>query len=343
LVAPQQLKAFMEILTHSRILYEIVVPDVEKIIEEQRNYSLEHGNEGRFDWENYQSLEDIQTFVKRVAAENPSFANVQAIGKTYEGRHLILIKISTGESGKRAIFIDGNIHAREWISSAVVTYIINELVTNAHQNLDLLSRFDFYIVPNVNPDGYAYTHSTSRLWRKTRSDHNSTIGCIGVDANRNWGYKWGGPGASPDKCSDTYMGPSQFSEPENDAIRNFILNTSVPWTYYFTFHSYSQFCLLPFADGIRPSDYEELMEKGNVFADALFGVYGTRYTVGNWEDVMYTSSGTSQDWAKAVANIKYSYTIELRDTGTYGFLLPPAQIKPTCLETWTGLKAMLLA
>ncbi len=54
------------------------------------------------------------------------------------------------------------------------------------------------------------------------------------------------------------------------------------------------------------------------------------------------SSGTSRDWAKGVPDIEYVYTIELRDEGQYGFLLPPDQILPTVEETWAGLKAFLL-
>ena len=51
------------------------------------------------------------------------------------------------------------------------------------------------------------------------------------------------------------------------------------------------------------------------------------------------ASGGSDDWSKAVLGIKYSYTIELRDQGRYGFLLPEDQIIPTGEETWAGVKA----
>jgi len=75
-----------------------------------------------------------------------------------------------------------------WIDNfAQVTYILNELVTKSGEYKELLDNFDFYIVTNVNPDGYAFTHSDNRLWRKTRSDSNSPLKCIGTDANRNWG------------------------------------------------------------------------------------------------------------------------------------------------------------
>lgn len=47
--------------------------------------------------------------------------------------------------------------------------------------------------------------------------------------------------------------------------------------------------------------------------------------------------GGSDDWAYDLG-IKYSFTIELRDTGTYGFLLPPQEIKPTCIEAISAVK-----
>lgn len=53
-----------------------------------------------------------------------------------------------------------------------------------------------------------------------------------------------------------------------------------------------------------------------------------------------SNSGSSRDYAKGVPGIKYSYTIELRDQGDYGFLLPPQQILQTCEETWEGVKVI---
>jgi hypothetical protein len=44
-----------------------------------------------------------------------------------------------------------------------------------------------------------------------------------------------------------------------------------------------------------------------------------------------------------LAGITYSYTIELRDTGTFGFLLPAVEIVPTAQETWAGIIAAILA
>ena len=42
-----------------------------------------------------------------------------------------------------------------------------------------------------------------------------------------------------------------------------------------------------------------------------------------------------------MAHVKYSLPVELRDKGSYGFLLPPEQIIPTGEETFEGLKALV--
>jgi len=44
------------------------------------------------------------------------------------------------------------------------------------------------------------------------------------------------------------------------------------------------------------------------------------------------STGASDDWARGAARIKYTYTIELRDRGSYGFILPVQYILPTARE-----------
>jgi len=50
--------------------------------------------------------------------------------------------------------------------------------------------------------------------------------------------------------------------------------------------------------------------------------------------MLYIASGSSTDWAHGEAGIGFTTSMELRDTGANGFLLPPAQIIPTAEETW---------
>lgn len=72
---------------------------------------------------------------------------------------------------KPAIWIDGGIHAREWISPASVTFMLRQLVEVQNpDDADLLDKLDWYFLPVVNPDGYEFTRAPGgdRLWRKTR-------------------------------------------------------------------------------------------------------------------------------------------------------------------------------
>ena len=57
--------------------------------------------------------------------------------------------------------------------------------------------------------------------------------------------------------------------------------------------------------------------------------------------IVDVASGGSDDWAMGVAGIKYSYTFELRDTGNYGFLIPPNQIVDSGIETFEATAAMI--
>ncbi|KAJ3584810.1 hypothetical protein NHX12_015305 [Muraenolepis orangiensis] len=89
------------------------------------------------------------------------------------------------------------------------------------------------------------------------------------------------------------------------------------------------------------------MEVGLGAAEKMKKVHGMSYEVGTSPDILYPDSGCSGDWAR-LTGIPLSFTIELRDNGTYGFELPQDQIQPTCEEAYSGVKhivnwAVLLA
>lgn len=61
---------------------------------------------------------------------------------------------------------------------------------------------------------------------------------------------------------------------------------------------------------------------------------GSSYTVGPSGNTLYPASGGSDDWARGEMKIKYAYTVELRDSGRNGFVLPASQIQPTGREAF---------
>lgn len=82
---------------------------------------------------------------------------MQKFGNSTNGEDLYGILISTGGSGtKPLILIDAAIHAREWATTALALYIIQQLVENPN-NRNFIENVDWYIVPVLNPDGYEFT------------------------------------------------------------------------------------------------------------------------------------------------------------------------------------------
>lgn len=83
-----------------------------------------------------------------------------------------------------------------------------------------------------------------------------------------------------------------------------------------------------------PPDYADLEMVGEEVAMAMKKAGGANsiYTVGNSATTLYAASGGSDDWAKAILKMKYTYTVELRDTGKHGFVLPARYIIPTAKE-----------
>lgn len=152
--------------------------------------------------------------------------------------------------GNRAIFIEANIHAREWISGATATYTLNELLRSTDPAIQAMSQtVDWHILVSANPDGYEYTHTTNRNWRKTRSVASAL--CFGVDGNRNFAYNWlvadetGNLGASTNPCSDTYAGATPFSEPETAAVEAYLARNYASFDIYLSYHSYGHYLLYP--------------------------------------------------------------------------------------------------
>jgi len=110
---------------------------------------------------------------------------------------------------------------------------------------------------------------------------------------------------------------------------------------YLGLHSYSQLLLSPWGYTTDlPVDNDEIEKKSLILTNALQSVYGTQYKYGSSANVLYASSGGAKDWTYGIANILYSWTIELRDTGEFGFLLPTNQIIPSGIETTKAFIAL---
>ncbi|CAJ0574060.1 unnamed protein product, partial [Mesorhabditis spiculigera] len=308
----------------------------------------------------YHSYETILKYLDDVANAYPAIARTFIAGTSAEGRPIKGIKIGNpiNSATKRSVWIDGGIHAREWAAVHTVLWFVNQLISTYETDSETRQFVDglqFYLLPVVNPDGYEFSRDDitpmHRLWRKNRGGIRCKLDrwfrercCGGVDLNRNFDFHWAESGSSTDRCSEVYQGDTAFSEPESRAVRDMLLSPELKGRTdaFITLHTYAQMWIHPYSNQVRtyPEDVQDLREVGLNGVAALERDYGTAYRFGTGADILYPSSGGSDDWAKGVAGVKYVYLLELRpaDEVWDGFLLDPRQLIPTGKETWDGIK-----
>ncbi|KAH8242214.1 hypothetical protein KR026_008458 [Drosophila bipectinata] len=343
MLPPQYQEAFEDLLNKYNFTYKLKIDDVQTHIDAQRPKK----RTGYMEWTQFHTLEEIYTWLDLIEQRYPDIVTPFTIGNSYEGRPIRGIKISFKE-GNPAVFIESNIHAREWITSSTITYFIDELLVPRNPGVrDIAQNVDWYIIPVLNVDGFSYSHEVARLWRKSRLPSDPTGECIGTDLNRNFDFLWMLTGASDDPCSETYAGPSAESDPEIHQLTSYI-NNSIPEgtiKIYISLHSYGQYVLSPWGHTAEefPEHYPQMMHVAKGFSDALYRRYGTIFTYGSSATTLYEVSGSGKEWAYAVKGIKIPYTIELRDKGQLGFVLPPEDIIPVAREVTEGFVGMIAA
>ncbi|XP_016955181.1 zinc carboxypeptidase [Drosophila biarmipes] len=343
MLPPQYQETFESLLSTHNFTYNLKIDNVQTHIDAQRPKQRITSME----WTQFHTLEEIYAWLDVIESRYPHIVTPFSIGNSYEGRPIRGVKISYKE-GNPAVFIESNIHAREWITSSTITYFIDELLVPRNPAVrDIAQNVDWYIIPVLNVDGFTYSHEVERLWRKSRLPSDPTGECIGTDLNRNFDYLWMLTGADSDPCSQLYGGPSAESDPEISQLTSYI-NNSIPdgsIKIYISLHSYGQYVLSPWGHTALefPEHYPQMMHVAKGFSDALYRRYGTVFTYGSSATTLYEVSGSGKEWAYAVKNIKIPYTIELRDKGALGFLLPPEDIIPVAREVTEGFVGMIAA
>jgi len=297
---------------------------------------------------NYFRYNDIIGQYEEWRTNYPDVVSRVQIGTTVGNRPIYAYRFFNNLTGDRQIrhsfvMIFG-IHAREWISPAVGLHIFSELVRSYFTRSGFTQTVPigtaFYVVPSINPDGYEYSWTNNRLWRKNR--RNNGGGVYGVDLNRNFSKGWGlNSGSSGTPSSSTYRGPSAFSEPETRALRDY-MDTLPNVRAFIDFHSYGQYVLYPWGYQTTPAPGDVwLNQTGAAVRDAINATNGMTYTSGPTSTALYLASGVSPDYVYDRFDAA-AYTIELRDTGEFGFILPENQIYPTQLEAWSGFRELVL-
>ncbi|OYT13861.1 MAG: hypothetical protein B6I19_03005, partial [Bacteroidetes bacterium 4572_114] len=307
-----------------------------------------------------EALEELQ----QIAADNPEICKLIDIGDSrgkeyYEAAYgnyedyqhdIWAIKLSDNvnvEEDEPAVYYFGAHHAREPISTETAFYVLNYLVDNYGTDPEVTENVntkEIWFVPIVNPDGHEVVLNQLNLdWRKNIRDNDGNGSVTpgswgypdGVDPNRNYGWHWGGEGASSDPESQTYHGPEVFSEPELQAIRDLLADNH--FVAGISYHSYSELVLWPYgytSNAVAP-DVDAISDLGTMVGESIPGIYGGHYTPEpSWQ--LYPASGVTDDWAYGNHGI-FAYTVELG----VEFIPPASQVYQIVEDNLDGAMILL--
>ncbi|XP_028414408.1 carboxypeptidase B-like [Dendronephthya gigantea] len=350
-----ELPIIEDFLTNKSIPYRILIRNVTKAIWKQRTTRRRNRYKmGEYDYQKFHPLAEIHRELEKLGREYANISEILNLGRSHEGREMKAIKIlGRSKRSRKIFFIECGTHAREWLSPATCMWLIKTILkdrrsedNHSKRKEKMCNRIDWVIVPVINVDGYAYSWTkTGRFWRKNRRRPiNSSDECIGIDLNRNWGYKWGGNGSSNDPCSSSYRGTAPFSEIETRNVAKYLYRNRCNLLGYIGLHSYSQFWMTPWGYKTElPEHYNEMKRVADVAIKAIKMAQGATYKEpGPSSEVIYSNTGSAKDWTYGVLHVQYSYGIELRPSydGKYGFLVPADQIRPSGEEIVAAIKSI---
>ena len=272
--------------------------------------------------QSYHSYQDVVRDLQNLSSLYPQVVSLESLGTSHENRDMTMIRLSgmskaaAQSANAPVIMYMGCHHAREHLSVEVplmfAQYLAAEYAAGNAEIRNLLNTREVYIAPIINPDGHVYDfvspNSRGKMWRKNR--RNNGRGVYGVDLNRNYGYGWNTGGSSKDPDSETYMGPSAFSEPETLAVKNFV-DSQPRMTTLLSFHTFSELVLYPWG-----GTYDDIGEKDGDAGDLPVFVKMSQ-DIAKWNNYtpqqssdLYIASGDTTDWAYGAHRI-FAFTFEL--------------------------------
>ncbi|HET6294948.1 MAG TPA: M14 family metallopeptidase [Kribbella sp.] len=257
----------------------------------------------------YRQLADYTNDMAALASQYPTKVKQFTLRNTsLENRTVRGIEVSrdvNASSGKPVFLMMGLHHAREWPSGELTMEFAYDLLKNDGVDpriTNILDKSRVIFVPVVNPDGFNLSRTLGyEMKRKNCRITNGQLPTAGqcaqsanrsrgVDPNRNYSGFWGGPGASSSLTSETYRGPSAFSEPETKNIQALVSAHQV--TTLITNHTYSNLVL-------REPGYAGA---GNTPDEAIYKALGDQMAAQNGYSSqfgyqLYDTTGTTEDWS----------------------------------------------
>jgi hypothetical protein len=275
----------------------------------------------------YRTVEETFAAAATLAANHPNLATWTDAGDSWqkaigplEGYDMMVLKLTNEAivAQKPVLFITAAIHAREYATAEIAIRFAEYLVNNYGIDPDVTWMLDYqeiHIMFHANPDGRKIAEG-GVSWRKNRDNDDGCSTTYGVDLNRNFAYQWGTGGSSTNPCDETYRGPSAGSEPETQAIQDYISSVFIDQRstgaapadaqgVYIDLHSSGGYVMWPWGyTTTTPPNNAQLQTMGRKLT------YFNGYTPGQITRVLYVASGGGVDYAYGEMGVA-SYAFEV--------------------------------
>ncbi|QFZ74556.1 zinc carboxypeptidase [Streptomyces fagopyri] len=286
----------------------------------------------------YHNYAEANAEIDQRLAAHPGIMSKRVIGKSYQGRDIIAVKVSDNvatDENEPEVLLTFHQHAREHLTVEMALYLLRELGAGYGSDsrvTNMVNNREIWIVPDLNPDGGEYDIATGsyRSWRKNRQP-NSGSSYVGTDLNRNWNYRWGCcGGSSGSTSSETYRGGSAESAPEVKVVADFVRGRVVGGKQQIRagidFHTYSELVLWPF--GYTTADTATGMTADDAAAFKAVGrkmAASNGYTPEQSSD-LYITDGSIDDYLWGTQKI-FDFTFEMYPTSSSGGgFYPPDEV-----------------
>lgn len=281
----------------------------------------------------YRTVDETYAAMARLVTTYPNLASWNDIGDSWDkvtaggnpGDDLrVLVLTNKSRPGpKPRFFLMGAIHAREYTTAELAARFAEQLATKYGTDPEatwLLDYNELHVVVQSNPDGRRVAETGLSKRKNTNTSQGScTTTTWGVDLNRNSSFDWGGAGASTSYCNETYRGRAAASEPETQALENYILsifpdqrgpNSTDPAPadatgLLLSLHSYGGYVLYPWATTTTPPpNATQLRTLGRKFN------YFNGYQACQVASCLYAASGSTDAFSYGRLGVA-SFTFEM--------------------------------
>jgi hypothetical protein len=272
----------------------------------------------------------IKAQLNKIKASYPHICQLKTIGHSVQDRPMLAMRLTNEriKGEKPQVLFLATHHAREWVATQMAMRLIKYLTANYGADArvtELLDNVEVWIMPVGNPDGYQYTFTNERLWRKNLRDNDGdgeiTI-ADGVDLNRNFESHWGldDEGSSGIPSAGTYRGEAPNSEPETQAVVNFIKQNN--FKFVISYHTHGNLILYPWGWQVKTASLDDPIFVAQAGTDENPAIWDSLrdegYNPGVGAD-LYITNGDFIDWTYQDMGIP-SHTVEF--TKGYDFRFP---------------------